>query len=67
MLTQSQVYWWMMGVLCSMKQCSLIRKKRRCLQFRLAGMWGLVLKNSLTTGMEDEPPFSLIKPALCLQ
>lgn len=27
MLTQSQVYWWMMGVLCSMKQCGLIRKK----------------------------------------
>lgn len=67
MLTPSQVHWLMMGVLWSMQHCSLIRRKCWCLQFHLVGMWGLVLENSLTTGMEDEPPFSLIKPPLCCQ
>lgn len=36
-----------------------------CLQFPVAGMWGLVLENILTTGMEDEPPFCLKNLPLC--
>lgn len=57
-INQWLVYWWMMGVVWGYADLQPLEDKRWCLQFRLAGMWGLVLESWLQSWRMSLPSVS---------